>query len=102
MEKNELLVNATQTAAGEILSALKKSLGKNLKILGFIEEFRPIRTLSRIYSILLEEPVSPRQTLKLLHVQLAALCLVMPADMPLGLRALFLLWTGVALLQCKR
>lgn len=60
-----------------------------------------IRRLARLYSRLLEEPVSPRRTLRLLHVQLAGLLLVLPADLHPGFRLLFLAWLMLAARSCR-
>jgi len=56
--------------------------------------------LARVYSDILERPVSPRQTLHLLHVQVAALMLLLPVCAPLTYYALATLWCGLALRGC--
>lgn len=60
-----------------------------------------VRRLADLYSHLLEETVSPRRTLHLVHAQVAALALFFPIDMPASARLLCLAWFGIACLQCK-
>lgn len=61
----------------------------------------PVMWLSRCYSRLLGEAVGPLRTLRLLHVQLAFLLLVLPVPFLFAVRVFFLLWFGLALLQCR-
>lgn len=61
---------------------------------------KPVVALARIYSAVLEEPVSVRQTLLLCNVQLSFLALVM-ANSSLLLRFLCLVWFIGALLKCR-
>lgn len=63
---------------------------------------RPVGCLSRCYTRLLGQSVSPLHTLRLLNAQLAFLLLVFPVPFSLAVRGLFLLWFGAALLQCRR
>ena len=63
---------------------------------------RPIVSLARLYTQLLGEPISPLQTLHLLNAQLSFLMLVFPLSFTIMVRILFLVWFGVALLQCRR
>lgn len=61
----------------------------------------PVVCLSRCYSRLLGETVSPLCTLCLLNAQFAFLMLVCPLPFLFVVRMLFLLWFGFALLQCR-
>lgn len=61
---------------------------------------RPIVTLSRIYSSILGERVTVRQTLLLCNAQLSFLALLM-ANSSVLLRLVCLVWFGCALLKCK-
>lgn len=58
--------------------------------------------LARIFSDILEQPVSPRQTLHMLHVQLAALALLLPVGAPIEYYVLATAWCGLALRGCAR
>ncbi len=100
MEKKELLMNATFVNNAETLRSVRQNT-KNIGFIGLFENLTCVKQLAHIYSVLLEEPVSNRRTLKFLHAQVAAFFLILPADMPFGLRALFLLWTGLACWQCR-
>lgn len=57
--------------------------------------------LSRIYSGLLEEKVSARRTLKLVHAQLAAVALLLLGGLSSMVAILLCLWTVLAVWQCK-
>lgn len=72
-----------------------------------IANTRPIVTLSEMYSGLMEETVSPRLTLYLISVQVAAFFVIMPAEMPIFTRIACFAWliaSGVLAKQeyCKR
>lgn len=62
----------------------------------------PLLWLSRYYSMVMERPVSIRQTLSLLHVQLAFVFAVFPVAGPLVLRAACAAWLWYAVRQCRR
>lgn len=86
------------SAVGMSLAPQKKSTSLSLES-SLLTMAEP---LSRIYSDLLEQPVSPKQTLHLLHVQLAALMLLLPVCAPLHYYALSTLWCGLAIRGCVR
>lgn len=67
-----------------------------------IANTKPIRTLSEMYSGLMEEYISPRFTLHLINVQMAAFFTIMPAEVSLFMRILCLLWLGTSLCLAKR
>lgn len=67
-----------------------------------LENTRPVVWLSRQYSRLMEEPVSPRLTLRLLNAQAAALLLLGTATVNLPATLLLFLWTACALKACRR
>lgn len=71
------------------------SLLRSIDIVGAIAGTRPFRTLSEMYSGLMEEYISPRLTFHLVSVQVAAFLTIMPAEMPMIVRVLCLAW-GVA------
>lgn len=84
------------SATGMSLASEKKFFSFNIvsSLLSLVEP------LARIYSDILEKPVSPRQTLHLLHVQIAALMLLLPVSAPLAYYALATVWCGLALRGC--
>ena len=57
-----------------------------------LASLKPIRTLAEMYSGLMEEEISPRLTLHLLNVQLAAFFTIMPAELLVFTRILCLVW----------
>ena len=61
-----------------------------------------IQSLSQLFSAVLEEEVSPLQTLCLLNAVLAFTATVFPLDISFMLRGLFLLWFAAGLLQCRQ
>lgn len=90
MEKKELLVETACTPADFRLNLIAR-----------IETCVWLQRLAAVYSFLLEEKVSPRRTLRLLHAQTAVFFAIAPAGMPLGLRALLLVWAALAVRQCR-
>jgi len=66
-----------------------------------MENGRAIRFLARLYSQLMEEEVSPRRTLCLLHAQIAGFCLLFPAPLPFIYRVVCLCWMLIACFQCR-
>ncbi len=93
-------MNAALSNKAEIFRSLCQA-SKNLGFIAVLENLSFVKQLARIYSLLLEEQISSRRTLKFLHAQMAVFFLIMPANMSLGLRALFLLWAGLACWQCR-
>lgn len=81
--------NAQQQAAG-------------LQLLSRIERTRAVAWLANWFSRTIEEEVTPRRALCLLHAHIAVLFLIVPADISISLRALFLVWAIAATLQCRR
>lgn len=59
-------------------------------------------TIASFFSNVLEEKVSPAQALCLINLMLALLMTVFPVSMPLLLRALFIVWLGIALRVCRQ
>jgi len=90
MEKKELLIETAYAPQNFRINLLAR-----------IGSQAWLRRLAAVYSFLLEEEVGPRRTLRLLHAQVAAMSAVLPADMPLALRALLLAWAFLACRQCR-
>lgn|SRR5574344_15881 len=63
---------------------------------------QPIVALSILYSKILEEKISVKQTLLLLNAQIAFVFTIFPMEFSLVLRALFIIWFATAVAQCKR
>lgn len=72
------------------------SLSKRLASTDFIQ------SLSELFSVVLEEEVSPMQTLCLLNSVLAFTMTVFPLGISFVLRTVFLAWFGISLLQCRQ
>lgn len=62
----------------------------------------PLRWLGGYYSMVLERPVSLRQTRLLNTVQLTFFATVLPADYPLLLRCAACVWFIASLLRCRK
>ena len=67
-----------------------------------ISSLRMAVTIASFFSSILEEKVSPVQALCLINLMLALLMTVFPVSMPLLLRALFIVWLGIALRVCRQ
>jgi len=63
---------------------------------------KAVRSLARLYGLLLEETVSPAQALRLLHAQVAAVWAVCPVGMPVALRLLSFAWAWMAVRRCQK
>ena len=90
MTKKELTLGATQ---------LQES--KSLSLLARLENTALVAYFSKIYSNLLEEKVSARRTLKLLHAQLAMGTLLLLGGLSAMMAILLCAWTVLAVWQCK-
>ena len=62
---------------------------------------RFVRDLSKLMSSLLEETISPLQALKILHTEIAFLCLLLFSSHSLTAAAALASWSLAALLDCK-
>ncbi len=67
-----------------------------------LTHLRPVVALTAVYSRLLEEDITPRQTLLLLQAQVAFFALAFPLAFSLALRLVFLLWFALSLVHCRR
>lgn len=90
MTKKELMLEAMPVRAHRPRGLMKR-----------IESGKSVRRLSRLYSFLLEEPVSARRTLGLVHVQLSLWALLLLGGHSLWLTLLLWGWALVALRQCR-
>ena len=90
MTKKELTISTTQLHDCKSISLLER-----------LETTALVVRLSQIYSGLLEERVSARRTLKLVHAQVAMGALLILGGLS-GITAILLcLWTVLAVWQCK-
>lgn len=62
----------------------------------------PLALLRSYYAHVLERPISLRQTLQLLHAQVAFVFAVFPVEGPLALRLACCLWFAWAVMGCRR
>ena len=62
---------------------------------------RAFSPATRLFSEIMGCPFTTGETLRILRAMLAGACLLFPVEMPLWLRALFLLWTAAALYSCR-
>lgn len=61
-----------------------------------------LKNISELFSMIVEEKISPLQTLHLLHAMFALIFVVFPVEMSFVLRLLFIGWFALTLLQCKQ
>lgn len=61
-----------------------------------------VEGIANMYSILLGETVTSRQTLHLLNAQFAFLGIVLPVGMPILFHAASVVWFALALRSCRR
>lgn len=78
----------------------RTTAGKSLNLLATLEQLGAVRRLADVYSRLLEERVTPRQTLHLVHAQLACFALLLTASAPWAFYVLELAWTALAVKGC--
>lgn len=60
-----------------------------------------VERLSKTYSSLVGEHISPRQTFRLLHAQLALSLLLVFGGISVGVATLLTAWTALAFHQCR-
>ncbi|MBO4827779.1 MAG: hypothetical protein J5506_11215 [Prevotella sp.] len=63
---------------------------------------KTINPIRKYYSSVLERPLDTRQTLLLIHSQVAFALAAFPVECPLLLRAAFALWFGWSVRVCKQ
>ncbi len=102
MAKKEITIDAATLSENNRFAADSSPNRKATSLIGRIENLRAVRSLAAAYSSLLEETVTPRRTLKLVHAQMAAALFLLPADMPTGLRLLLIAWAALACWQCRK
>ncbi|MBP3775148.1 MAG: hypothetical protein ILA34_07355 [Bacteroidaceae bacterium] len=86
---------AAPTAAVRMAGHLRLMLSR------LVLRSRWLAAASRLFSRVMDQPIGPSDTLRILHVQLAAACLLLPCAMAALLRLLFLAWLALALWQCR-
>lgn len=103
MPKKTVLLDTTAALKSDSrYSTLLQNASKPRGLMARIEGARCVKQLADLYSRLLEEPVSPRRTLKFLHAQVAVLALIFPMSFPFGPRLIFLVWAALAVWQCRK
>ena len=90
MTKKELTLGTAQLNESKSFSPLTR-----------LESTSLVVRLSKIYSGLLEEKVSARRTLKLVHAQLAMGALLLVGGVSTVVAILLSIWTVLAVWQCK-
>lgn len=63
---------------------------------------RPVVSISKYYSRILEKEINTHQTLLLINAQIAAALAIFPLSYSLVLRVLFISWFATAVIQCKK
>jgi len=81
---------------------MKPDFAKKAGLLPRLENLSLLRRLTGVYAALLEQPLTPRQTLHLLHAQLAGMTLLLTACASLLFYVLELAWFGMAMNGCAR
>jgi hypothetical protein len=62
---------------------------------------RLLDSVSGLYSRVMEQEITPAETLRILHVQLASSCLLLLGAVSLPVLSVLLCWTALALWQCR-
>lgn len=83
-------------------TALQNSRLATFSPLRALEASGCMRSLASKFSQLLEQKVTPRQSLHILNMCAASTALLLPAQAPMSYYALSLLWAGLALRGCAR
>ena len=78
-----------------------QDFARSIQLASRLENLRPVRWLSGLYSKLLEEHVSPRRTLRLVHAQVGLAALLILGGSSVVMAALLTAWTCLAMWQCK-
>lgn len=99
MMTSSLSLSNTATSATSSVSTLPLFLNDPIE---WLSSTKAIRTLTAMYSGLLEEQITSRFTLHLLNVQFAAFALLMPAEISLLARVACLVWFALGLCMAKR
>lgn len=86
------------SVSGDALRPLSRSFSPLCRL----DRTHAVRFLSKLYSSLLGEAVTPRFTLHLLHSQLSGLFLLLLSAADLLMQALSLIWFALALCGCRR
>lgn len=102
MTQKELLADSVLLASDVRCAGVMPRTAARRGLLSRLERLTVVRRLAALYSFLLEETVTPRRALRLLHAQTAILMFIFPVSMSLGLRALLLLWVALACRSCRR
>lgn len=97
--KKEMILSASPVQPAS-RTAMRLSVWTSLQ--ARILRSAPLQSLSTFYSRLLEMHVTPLQTFRLLHAQLAFLALVFPCSFSVLVRFLFLGWFVLCVLRCRR
>ena len=96
--KKEMTLQNEMMAASSVGREIKKVV---LRVRHSFMNNRLLNKISALYSLLLEQHLSNTDTLHILHVQIASACLLFPMDISLVLRFAFLIWTAIALYNCR-
>ena len=62
---------------------------------------RRLRSFTIFYSRVAGQPLTTGEALRILHVQIACMFLLLPCEISLFVRVLFLIWTCLALYSCR-
>lgn len=94
--KNKSIMKQTISISKPTLSE------KNMNLTSRIANWTPIVRLAALYSALLEEPVSPIRTLRILNAQLALFVLCLTANASIVVTAICLVWFALSIYACKK
>lgn len=87
-------MNTTNTLSVKATS--KKS------VINYLADTTTVQSLSNIFSAIMEEPVSPEQTICLLNVMFALTLVLLPVGISFIIRILFLTYLAVSVYHCKQ
>lgn len=97
--KKEMTYSPTNCLATPVRSISVRKLFNS--IAKSVESSAPIVKLARLYSILAEEEISPRRTLKIVHAQFAFFILMCGGASSLPVFLMLFAWALAALYGCR-
>lgn len=99
---NTYSANNSSSAKTNLVSSRTNSFGNKKSIISRLAGTDTIQCLSDIFSAIMEERVSPEQTVCLLNVMLALTLAIFPVGISFIVRILLLAYLAVSVYHCKQ
>lgn len=101
MIRKELTLETPYNRFSSLVSRPAQSSSRPRGILRMLEQAAWVKAVARYFSSTLEEEVSPRRALRILHAQTAVFALLFPVDIPFLCRMVCLVWAVCAFKKCR-